>query len=167
MQELHNKKLLEKSKILFSNILELKKLDINNNFCSELLDWFNEVVLKNISIYASKSSKEKMDQELYKKNRQNVYWINFGRNIGSEFQDYHYALVIYESKYTALVVPLTSKKDHTPKWIEENKEVIVDIGKIEGYPDDSKECYACTFMIQSVSKKRLDRWQQKRWLLSN
>lgn len=153
MQELHNKKLLEKSKILFSNILELKKLDINNNFCSELLDWFNEVVLKNISIYASKSSKEKMDQELYKKNRQNVYWINFGRNIGSEFQDYHYALVIYESKYTALVVPLTSKKDHTPKWIEENKEVIVDIGKIEGYPDDSKECYACTFMIQSVSKK--------------
>ena len=77
-----------------------------------------------------------MDQELYKKNRQNVYWINFGRNIGSEFQDYHYALVIYESKYTALVVPLTSKKDHTPKWIEENKEVIVDIGKIEGYPDE-------------------------------
>ena len=161
MQELHNKKLLEKSKILFSNILELKKLDINNNFCSELLDWFNEVVLKNISIYASKSSKEKMDQELYKKNRQNVYWINFGRNIGSEFQDYHYALVIYESKYTALVVPLTSKKDHTPKWIEENKEVIVDIGKIEGYPDDSKECYACTFMIQSVSKKRLDRCGNK------
>ena len=162
MQELHNKKLLEKSKILFSNILELKKLDINNNFCSELLDWFNEVVLKNISIYASKSSKEKMDQELYKKNRQNVYWINFGRNIGSEFQDYHYALVIYESKYTALVVPLTSKKDHTPKWIEENKEVIVDIGKIEGYPDDSKECYACTFMIHSVSKKRLDRCGNKK-----
>ena len=141
MQELHNKKLLEKSKILFSNILELKKLDINNNFCSELLDWFNEVELKN---------------------RQNVYWINFGRNIGSEFQDYHYALVIYESKYTALVVPLTSKKDHTPKWIEENKEVIVDIGKIEGYPDDSKECYACTFMIQSVSKKRLDRCGNKK-----
>ena len=39
MQELHNKKLLEKSKILFSNILELKKLDINNNFCSELLEY--------------------------------------------------------------------------------------------------------------------------------
>ena len=36
MQELH-KKIIRKSKILFSNILELKKLDINNNFCSELL----------------------------------------------------------------------------------------------------------------------------------
>ena len=60
------------------------------------------------------------------------------------------------------MVPLTSKKDHTPKWIEENKEVIVDIGKIEGYPDDSKECYACTFMIQSVSKKRLDRFGNKK-----
>ena len=37
-------------------------MDINNNFCSELLDSFNEVVLKNISIYASKSSKEKMEK---------------------------------------------------------------------------------------------------------
>ena len=25
-------------------------------------------------------------------------------------------------------------------------------------PEESKECYACTFMIQSVSKKRLSRY---------
>ena len=57
--------------------------------------------------------------------------------------------------------PLTSKKEHEPKWIIENKDVIVDLGVVDGYPDDSKECYACTFMLQTVSKKRLDRCGKK------
>lgn len=157
MRELHDTKLSIKCSNLYKNILELKKLKIGDNYCANLLDWFNEIVLKNISIYKSKQSHRTQDQELYKKYRQKVYWINFGRNIGSEFQDYHYAIVIYESKYTAIVVPLTSKKEHDPHWIDENKNVIVDLGVIEGYPNESKECYACPFLIQSVSKKRLDR----------
>lgn len=45
-----------------------------------------------------------------------------------------------------------------PKWIEENKNVIVDLGTIDGFPEESKGCYACTFMLQSVSKKRLSRY---------
>lgn len=161
MKELRNDKLLLKSKTLFSNILELKKLQIDNNYCANLLDWFNEVVAKNIYIHKSKRTKGQIDQELFKKNRQSVYWINFGRNIGSEFQDYHYAVVLYESKYTAIVVPLTSKKEHDPNWIEENKDVIVDLGIIDGFPNEVKECYACTFMLQTVSKKRLDRCGNK------
>jgi uncharacterized protein YifN (PemK superfamily) len=32
------------------------------------------------------------------------------------------------------------------------------LGIIEGFPEEVKECYACTFMIQSVSKKRLSRY---------
>lgn len=36
--------------------------------------------------------------------------------------------------------------------------MIVDLGIIEGFPSESKECYACTFMLQSVSKKRLSRY---------
>ena len=162
MKELRNDKLLQKSKTLYHNVLELKKLDIDNNYCANLFDWFNEVVLKNISIHKSKKDKTKQDQETYKKTRQKVYWINFGRNIGSEFQDYHYAVVLYESKYTAIVIPLTSKKEHEPEWIIENKDVIVDLGIIEGYPEESKECYACTFMLQTVSKKRLNRCGNKR-----
>lgn len=161
MRELRNDKLLEKSKTLYRNILELKKVDIDNNYCANLLDWFNEIVLKNIAIYKSKKSKTKQDQETYKKARQEVYWINFGRNIGSEFQDYHYAVVLYETKYTAIVVPLTSKKEHEPEWIIENKDIIVDLGMVEGYPNESKECYACTFMLQTVSKKRLNRCGNK------
>lgn len=158
MRELKNEKLKYKVDKLYKNILNLKKLDIDNYYCANLLDWFNEVILKNISIYKSKNSETEMDQEIYKKNRQYVYWIDFGRNIGSEFRDLHFAVVIYESKYTALVVPLTSKKEYDPKWIAENKNTIVDLGIIEGFPDESKECYACTFMLQSVSKKRLSRY---------
>lgn len=161
MKELRNNKLLGKSKSLFHNIIELKRLDIDNYYCANLLDWFNEIVLKNIAIHKSKKSKTQIDQELYKKSRQKVYWINFGRNIGSEFQDYHYAVVLYETKYTAIVVPLTSKKEHDPYWIEENKDIIVDLGVVRGYPNESKECYACTFMLQTVSKKRLDRCGNK------
>lgn len=158
MRELKDEKLKEKSNVLYKNILKLKKLNIDNYYCANMLDWFNEVVLKNISLYKSKLSHGSMDQELFKKYRQSVYWIDFGRNIGSEFRDFHFAVVIYESKYTALVVPLTSKKEHDPSWIEENKNVIVDLGIIDGFPDETKECYACTFMIQSVSKKRLSRY---------
>lgn len=157
MKELRNDKLSNKCKKLYYDILKLKKVDIDNYYCANLLNWFDEVVLKNTALYKSKKDTIQQDQELYKKSRQNVYWINFGRNIGSEFQDYHYAVVLFETKYTAIVVPLTSKKEHDPQWIIEHKDVIVDLGEVAGYPHDSKECYACTFMLQTVSKKRLDR----------
>jgi uncharacterized protein YifN (PemK superfamily) len=158
MKELKNEKLKEKIETIYKNILALKKLDIDHYYCAKLLDWFNEVILKNISIFKSKILDSDVDQELYKKCRQHVYWIDFGRNIGSEFQDLHFAVVIYEAKYTAIVVPLTSKKYQNPKWIEEDRNAIVDLGIIDGFPKETKECYACTFMVQSVSKKRLSRY---------
>lgn len=130
MRDLSNAKLKEKIEQLHKNIISLKELDIDNYYCANLIDWFNELVLKNKSIYKSKRGNG-MDQELYKKTRQNIYWINFGKNIGSEFQNYHYAVVLFESKYTAMIVPLTSKKEQDPKWIEEHKELIVDLGKVE------------------------------------
>lgn len=161
MRELKNDKLISKIHKIEQNILKLKKLDIDNYYCANLLDWFNEVILKNIAIFQSKKDKNQMDQELFKKERQHIYWMDFGRNVGSEFRDWHFALVLYESKYTALVVPLTSKKEHNPDWVEENKDVIVDMGIIEGFPEEVKECYACVFMLQSVSKKRLSRYGDK------
>lgn len=162
MEELNNSKLQQKINAIYKNILKLKKVEVDNNYCAKLLDWFNEVICKNIAIYNSKKDEEAVDQELYKKERQHVYWIDFGRNIGSEFCDSHFAIVIFESKYTALVIPLTSKKEHSPAWIEENKDCLVELGVIEGYPKESKECYACVFMAQSVSKKRLSRYGDKK-----
>jgi len=161
MKEISESKLDDKLKNIKENIMKLKNLGVENYYCANVLDWFNEILIKNHSIYESKRNRDKVDNETYKKNRQNVYWINFGNNIGSEFRDYHYAVVIHESKYTALVVPLTSKKEEPPQWILDNKEVIVDLGEIKGYPHECKECYACTFLLQSVSKKRLDRCGNK------
>lgn len=158
MRELSDEKLKYKLDKIYKDLIRLKRLNIENNYCTNLLNWFDEVILKNIAIFKSKQSETETDQELFKKTRQKVYWIDFGRNIGSEFRDLHFAVVIYESKYTALVVPLTSKKEQDPKWIADNRNVIVDLGIIDGFPEDSKECYACTFMIQSVSKKRLSRY---------
>ena len=158
MRELKDEKLRDKIELLYRNIIKLKRLDIDNYYCANLLNWFNEVVFKNIAIFKSKLDDNQIDQELYKKERQFVYWIDFGRNVGSEFRDLHFAVVVYESKYTALVIPLTSKKEYDPQWIEENRDTIVDLGVIDGFPDEVKECYACTFMIQSVSKKRLSRY---------
>lgn len=162
MRELKDETIKNRTKFLYYNIIKLKRLNIDNYYCTNLLNWFNEVVNKNIAIYSSKQSKTELDHELYRKPRQNVFWIDFGRNIGSEFQDLHFAVVLHESKYTAIVVPLTSKKEHDPKWILENKDIIVDLGIVEGYPSDSKECYACTHMLQTVSKKRLARYGQNK-----
>ena len=157
MREVKNKILKYKTDFLYRNILKLKELDVGNYFCADTLDWFNEVINKNIFIFKSKQDESAMDHELYSKERQHVYWINFGKNIGSEFNDYHFAIVLQQFKRTALVVPITSKKEYDPTWIVEHKDSIVDIGEIPGYPEEAKECYACVFMIQSVSKKRLSR----------
>lgn len=46
MKELRNDKLGNKCKKLYHDILNLKKIDINNYYCANLLDWFDEVVLK-------------------------------------------------------------------------------------------------------------------------
>ena len=44
MKELKNEKLAYKIKKLYNNILKLKKLDIDDYFCANLLDWFNEII---------------------------------------------------------------------------------------------------------------------------
>ena len=83
----------------------------NTNLDLDCLNWFIEHVTKNHHILKSKKSKEQIDTEINKKPRGHVYWVEFGINIGSEFNNPHYAVVVKESKYTSVVVPLTSKKN--------------------------------------------------------
>ena len=126
----------------------------NKNYDIDTLKWFIEHVNKNYYIYESKLNETKHDTEINKKPRSHVFWVEFGINIGSEFNEPHYAVVVKESKCTAVVVPLTSKKDKMPKWIQ-GDDAIIPIGKIEGFEDKEIECYACVSMIRSVSKRRL------------
>lgn len=126
----------------------------NENFDIDILKWFIEHANKNYYIHESKINTEKKDSEANKKPRSHVFWVEFGINIGSEFNEPHYAVVVKESKHTAIVVPLTSKKEEIPKWIQ-NDDSIIPIGKIEGFETNDTECYACISMIRSVSKRRL------------
>lgn len=126
----------------------------NDDFDVKILKWFIEHVNKNYFIHESKLNPEKQDTELNKKPRSHVYWVEFGINIGSEFNDPHYAVVMKESKYTAIVVPLTSKKEKIPKWIQDD-DAIIPIGKVNGFENNETECYACISLIRSVSKRRL------------
>lgn len=87
--------------------------------------------------------------------------VEFGKTIGSEFQDEHFAVVLNELSYTAVVVPLTTKKEIPPAWIS-NTELIVDIGLVSGFPNECKECLAFTGGIISVSKKRLSKYGDKK-----
>ena len=134
---------------------KLNSLDFENeDFDINALKWYIEHANKNYYIHESKQSKENHDTEINKKPRGHVFWVEFGINIGSEFSEPHYAVVVKESKYTAIVVPLTSKKDKVPKWIQ-NDDAIILIGKVEGFEDNETECYACISMIRFVSKRRL------------
>jgi len=89
-----------------------------------------------------------------------VFWIDFGENIGSEFGGYHYGVVLKEYKYTALVIPITTKKETLPEFID--KGGIIDLGNIDGFPGDSKECHACVSFMKSISKKQLNRCGNKK-----
>lgn len=140
------------------NLLKLNDLKVKfgeENYSMNYLSWVKEEVDKNLYLFESKYNKNKTDQELYRKQRGQVYWINFGVNIGSEFQGYHYAVVINEGKYTAIVAPLSSEKEEVQIW-KEKDELIIPIGEIDGF-EKTKPCFAMINQIQAVSKKRLDR----------
>lgn len=139
----------------------LDTLNFKNNFPMKLLEWFVESVNKNYYIFRSKQNKNEKDAEAqYSKEVGHVYWTEFGMNIGSEFSDFHYSVVIKESIYTCIVVPFTSKKDDTPKWILDDNG-IVEIGKISGFPDKQVDNLACVSLIKTVSKKRLSRYKDE------
>lgn len=157
LEELIDKKYNEKMKPV---LISLDTLHIEKNYTSKLFDWFVEVCYKNLSIYRSKISDTQQDQETYNKAKQNVYLIDFGKTIGTEIHDEHFAVVIKELDCIAIIVPLTSKKDFIPQWMD-NNDLIIDIGEVHGFPNEAKECYANVSAIQSVSKKRLSKYGDK------
>lgn len=117
-----------------------------------LLDWHHESIIKNKIIHSKKSHDN--NPEFVKRPRGYVYWTDFGENVGSEFNGNHFSVVIYDSYYTSIIVPLSSKKENEAKW-KKNNNLVVDIGKIEQIPNNETEAYAMINQIKTVSKKRL------------
>lgn len=82
--------------------------------------------------------------------RGEVYEIDFGRNIGSELNERHYAVVIHNSSEEAqniVVVPLTTKKHFS--YTE-----AVEIGVLQGVRT-SEVSYAKISQIRTVDKARI------------
>lgn len=145
-----------------NNLQKLTNLKAQNdeNYGINFLNWVLEVTEKNLAIYNSKNNKDKQDQETFKKYRQYVYWVDFGKNIGSEFNDHHFAAVIRESHYTALVVPISTEKEDTPDW-KIKEDLIIPIGELN-LPFEKKPSYAMIHQMRAISKKRLDRFGSKK-----
>ncbi|MFW5891126.1 MAG: type II toxin-antitoxin system PemK/MazF family toxin [bacterium] len=128
----------------------------------KLLKWFKETIIKNNIIYKSIEDENKNHEEYRRRRtRGKVYWTQFGENVGSEFNGNHFSVVLYESYYTAIVVPLSSVKENEGKW-KDKEDLVVKIGEIKGLPRESPECYALVHQMRAVSKKRLDDFLDKK-----
>lgn len=133
----------------------LKKKDISQDeYLEKLTKWLNEIIIKN-KLIIGKPSKEKVTRV-----RQHVYWIDFGFNIGTEFNFPHFCVVIKEFTNTAIVVPISTEKEEDPEW-KSARNLFVPIGKIEGLPREKKDCYALVNQIRTVSKQRLSDYYDK------
>jgi len=156
-----------KNNLLF---FEGKKIQDDDNYPLNFINWVLEMTEKNKIIYNNKVTQNKKDHETFNKHRQHLYWINFGKNIGSEFNDYHFAVVVKESDFTALVVPISTEDEELPDW-KINEDLIIPIGLLN-LPDkidpltnqviERKPSFAMIHQMKVVSKKRLDRFKDTR-----
>jgi len=136
----------------------------DNDYGESMMEWFKESAIKNRVIHSFKNNPKKHDKEMARRRRSNVYYIDLGVNVGSEFNYNHFCVVIAEHTYTAVVIPLSSKKEKDAGgWKEDERSAYLEIGKITGFPEETKEeikeevkdCYALIGQIKTISKQRL------------
>jgi mRNA-degrading endonuclease toxin of MazEF toxin-antitoxin module len=134
-----------------------KKIYKYDNYSLKMLQWIYQIALKNKIIHESKTILKDgkiCDIEDLTRERGYVYWIDFGINIGSEFNSNHFGVVIKEFKYTALVVPISTIKESDSSW-KNPENLVIPIGKIEGLPGKKEDSYAMVNQLKSLSKQRL------------
>ncbi|MGN7300328.1 type II toxin-antitoxin system PemK/MazF family toxin [Ferdinandcohnia sp. SAFN-114] len=130
--------------------------DKDPEYAKKMVEWFHEMGVKNKIIHSFKNNVSKPDKEMARRRRSKVYYIDFGVNVGSEFNYPHFCVVVAEFKYTAVVVPLSSVKDADEGgWKNDEENLYIEIGEVEGFPNETKDCYAVVSKIQEVSKQRL------------
>lgn len=109
---------------------------------SAMIDWFKRSI--DYTTFLDENTLQ------YTIRRGEVYEVDFGRNIGSELNERHYAVVIHNSDPDAqniVVVPLTTKKHFS--YAE-----AVEIGFLEGVKTDEIS-FAKVSQIRTVDKARI------------
>lgn len=130
--------------------------DKDPEYAEKMVNWFNEVSIKNHLIHLFRNDKSKNDKEMVRRRRSRVYYIDFGVNVGSEFNYPHFCVVIKEFNYHAIVVPLSSLDENDEQnWKLNEKNLCVEIGEIKDLPFEKPTSYALIGKIKEVSKQRL------------
>lgn len=136
--------------ILLDEKLELKKWLIY--LCSENFKIYK--VRKQIEYEKLKFGTTKikdLEKELAK--RGEVFHVNFGYGIGSEYRYDHYCVVLKTEGKVAIVVPLTSQNS----TYNRNSNLVLNLGIINKMPGKAKDSYALINQIRTVSRARLKR----------
>lgn len=108
-----------------------------------LSEWFKRQITYTTFLYQN---------ELYYTLKQGeVYEVDFGRNVGSEINERHYAVILHDSNDSSqnvLVCPLTTKSS------EGGENALINIGRLPGLVtiDDS---FAKISQVRSVDKVRI------------
>lgn len=123
----------------------------------ELLKYFLNVIKQNIKI--------KLDYLNYINNgvhtsvtscrRGDIFWVDFGFGIGSEFRYAHYCVVLAVDHNNVIVVPFTSNS----KKLRQSS-MVVDLGIIKNIQinlNEPKNSYALVHSIRSINRTRLIR----------
>lgn len=108
-----------------------------------LTDWFKRQLGYTTYLYQN---------ELYYTLKQGeVYEVDFGRNVGSELNERHYAVVLHDSNDTSqnvLVCPLTTKTS------EGGENALINIGRLQGL-GTAGESFAKISQIRTIDKVRI------------
>ncbi|MEC0348010.1 type II toxin-antitoxin system PemK/MazF family toxin [Peribacillus frigoritolerans] len=146
---------LEKTKIELVDWYSTTTDEKEKAYAIQHAEWTQEKAVKNKFIRRFKGTNK--GDEVQRK-RRFVFWTELGMNVGSELCESHFCVVIKEFEKTAVVVPISSKKDGDSKWKTEDKGYF-EIGSIGDLPKEKRESYAVVSQIRTISKKRLSSYQ--------
>lgn len=155
MSEFQIKNALEKAKTELVDWYSTTEDAKEKTYATYHAKWTEEKAVKNKFIRRFKGTNK--GDEVQRK-RKFVYWGELGMNVGSELCESHFCVVVKEFEKTAVVVPISSKKDGDSSWKTEEIGYF-EIGSINDLPEEKRDAYAVVSQIRTVSKKRLSDYQ--------
>lgn len=136
-------------RILKRKLKKIKKLIVSSEYL-KLIEYILFLIQKNIEILSDRNRNNKLILEKTPCKRGEVFTVNFGFGIGSEFRYQHYCVIISVNKNTAVVIPFTSKSNYG-----------INLGIIQKLQSqrnlNQTETYALIHSVRSISRARLFR----------
>ena len=141
---------MKKFNRIFKRLLKQFKKLISADEYTRLLKYIIFLISKNKKIIVNKN---RNSSPIIACKRGEIFLVNFGFGIGSEFRYTHYCVVIAVDRNDVIVVPFTSKIN--------NSNLIVNLGVINSIQDPNdplpKTSYALVKAIRSIDRTRLMR----------